>query len=311
MNIRPETPHDYAAIATINARAFSNRPDEALIVALHRHRADFDPDLSLVMESDGQIIGHVLFSPQTIRLMDENVRAVNLAPIAVDPLYQRQGIGGNLIAEGHRVAIEKGYQLSYLLGHSAYYPRFGYKTGAYGNASVTVDTATLGKVGTLETRVPTPDDVAGLHALWEYEEGAVDFSVDPGRGFLDWVNANPAVQTRVYLDGVEVVGYTRIETHDMDKPRMFLAKSPEYARMIAVNVADHVPDSNVVTLPLHPYSKSASAFEKGTCTAWDAGMAMTLTESPFDDYYALVKAGERLPGRPVWPVAFEMEGILS
>lgn len=311
MKIRPETPHDYAAIATINARAFSNRPDEALIVALHRHRSAFDPELSLIVEVDDKIIGHVLFSPQTIRLMDQDVRAVNLAPIAVDPMYQRQGIGGMLINEGHRIAKKKGYQVCYLLGHSAYYPRFGYKTGAYGNASVTVDTTTLDQTPPLETRVPTPDDVTGLHALWEYEEGAVDFSVDPGMGFLDWVNANPAVQTRVYVQDGEIVGYTRIETHEPAKPRMFLAKSLDAARAMAKLVAASVLETDTITLPLHPYSASARAFDPGECVAWDAGMAMTLTESPFDDYYALVKAGDRLPGRPVWPVAFEMEGILS
>jgi predicted N-acetyltransferase YhbS len=53
MNIRPETPHDYAAIAGVNLRAFGERAAEALIVALHRHRAAFDPELSLVAEEGG------------------------------------------------------------------------------------------------------------------------------------------------------------------------------------------------------------------------------------------------------------------
>ena len=62
--IRPEQPTDYAAIAAVHVRAFENRASEALIVALHRHRAAFDPDLSLVAEEDGQVVGHVLFSPR-------------------------------------------------------------------------------------------------------------------------------------------------------------------------------------------------------------------------------------------------------
>lgn len=95
--IRPEQPTDYAAIAAVHVRAFENRASEALIVPLHRHRRAFDPDLSLVAEADGRIVGHALFSPQTIRLLGADVPAVNLAPIAVDGAWQRAGVGGRLI----------------------------------------------------------------------------------------------------------------------------------------------------------------------------------------------------------------------
>src|SRR5262245_46248871 len=132
MRIRPETIQDYAAIAALHVRAFGERATEALIVTLQRHSPAFDPELSLVAELDGRVIGHALFSPHTVRLLDQDVRAVNLAPIAVDPSMQRQGVGGRLIAAGHALARDKGYAFSFLLGHTSYYPRHGYLTRAYG-----------------------------------------------------------------------------------------------------------------------------------------------------------------------------------
>src|SRR5260370_151786 len=134
MIIRPEHISDYAAIATLNARAFGNRTCEPAIIALKRQNRTFDPELSLVAEIDGRIVGHVLFSPHRIRLLDQSIPTVNLAPIAVEPAYQGQGIGGHLIREGHTIAAASGYTVSMLLGNTSYYPRFGYRTNAYGSS---------------------------------------------------------------------------------------------------------------------------------------------------------------------------------
>ncbi len=86
--MRPETIHDYAAIAEINVQAFDNRAAEALIVTLLRNRPQFDPELSLVAEIEGQVVGHVLFSPYNMPVLGESVPVVSLAPIAVHPTYQ-------------------------------------------------------------------------------------------------------------------------------------------------------------------------------------------------------------------------------
>ncbi len=100
ITIRQERVTDYATIGELHARAFGNRAVESTIVALLRQRRAFDPELSLVAEIDGKVVGHVLFSPYQIRLLDQTIPAVNLAPIAVDPKYQGQGIGGQLVLEG-------------------------------------------------------------------------------------------------------------------------------------------------------------------------------------------------------------------
>ena len=138
ITIRHEQITDYATIGELHARAFGNRAAESTIVALLRLRRAFDPELSLVAEIDGRVIGHALFSPYQIRLLGQTIPAVNLAPIAVEPKYQGQGIGGHLILEGHRLAATRGYLVCFLLGHTSYYPRFGYQTHAFGSAQVLV-----------------------------------------------------------------------------------------------------------------------------------------------------------------------------
>jgi len=124
--IRSERPGDYHAIAQVNALAFQASGEPAL-VALLRATAPFDPDLSLVAVVDGEVVGHALFVAREMRIGGETVLAAELAPLAVRPDHQRSGIGGALLAEGHRRARAKGCALAYLLGHPSYYPRFGYR----------------------------------------------------------------------------------------------------------------------------------------------------------------------------------------
>lgn len=303
MIIRPETPADYPAIASVNVRAFGGRAGEVAIVALHRHRADFSPALSLVAEQAGRIVGHVLLTPRDVRLLGQTVRAVNLAPIAVDPTYQRGGIGRRLIAEGHAAARAMGYQLSFLLGHTTYYPRLGYQTDAYGGSSLVVLAASAGEG--LSTRAPHEGDLAALRALWLHEEGQVDFAIVPGGALLDWISPNPAVTAAVWLREERVVGYTRVHAADLAKPRVFLAGDHDAARAIAARLAS-AAGAPEVTLPLHPSSASAGAFGEPQARSWEAAMAFPLAPSPFDEYYARVSAGERAPGQVIWPVEFDL-----
>ncbi len=304
--IRPETVPDYAAIADLHARAFGNRPHEPIIVTLLRHRAAFDPELSLVSERDGRIVGHALFSPHTIRLLGHPVRAVNLAPIAVEPAQQGQGIGGALIEEGHRMARARGYAVSFLLGHSSYYPRFGYRTRAYGRSQVTVATETL-TAEPLEGQAPRPDEVGQLDALWRQAEAEVDFSIEPGLQLLDWISPNPAIQALVYRRDGDVVGYTRIHRLEPAEPRIFLARDGEAGQAMAGDIARRAgPGVETLTLPIHPAAASAESFPDATIVAWEAAMAVPLAGSPLQDYLELVARGQRPPGMVVWPVSFEL-----
>jgi putative acetyltransferase len=302
--IRPEIPADYAHIADLQVHAFGGQITESLIVTLLRQRRDFDPELSLVVEVEHRIVGHVLLSPYTVSFLGQSVKAVNIAPIGVDPLYQGQGIGDALVREGHRIARTKGYVLSFLVGYDTYYPRFGYKPAMYGLATLELQRDDVPPSSViLETRVPGEADCTGLYALSLGEEYHVDFALQQGESLVEWVSPNPNVQATVYLRNGIVAGYTRVHKNDPDKVRMFLAVDKEVARAMVMLL---MGNRHSITLPLHPYSKSAAAFTlKPQVEAWNSAMACSLAPSPFDDYDAQLQAGKRPVGRVIWPVAFD------
>lgn len=303
--IRSETPSDYAAIAAVNVRAFGEHTGEAVLVALLRQRPAFDPTLSLVAEQSGHVVGHVLFSPHTVWLLGEAVRAVNLAPIAIDPAHQRQGIGRRLIEAGHVLARAKGYAFSFLLGHTSYYPRLGYRTRAYGAATLTLRLTELTTRRTLLARRPTEADGPALQRLWYDTESALDFALEPGREFLDWVSPNPLMESTVFVEAEQVVGYMRGPSAERHRPRVFLARDADIARQMVATVSPNGPDAEFA-LPLHPASPVTTGLGLAKAEAWEAAMAYPLRPSPFDEYYAQVSAGTRPPGQVIWPTMFDL-----
>jgi predicted N-acetyltransferase YhbS len=303
VTVRPETQCEYADIADLHARAFNNRTGEPSVVALLRQHRGYDPDLSLVAEHDGRIAGHALFMPYTIRLLGEDVPAVNLAPIAVHPGVQRQGVGGALIEQGHKIAREGGHVLSFLLGHASYYPRFGYRTMAFGASEVRVQRVEPAPLD-LQTRTPLPEDIPALRALRSTDETDVDFSLDPGPDLLDWISPNPAIAATVYLAGDEIVGYTRVHRDHPTHPRIFLSSGADAARAMARTLAHDL--TNDVVLPIHPRSRSAAAFPGATVTPWNAAMVCPLQGNRFDRYQDAVQSGERPVGTVTWPVQFDL-----
>jgi len=84
------------------------------------------PVLSLVATVNESIVGHVLFSKVRLKPPGQNVSAVLLAPLAIHPDFQSQGIGGQLVTEGLQQLSDSGVYLVFVLGHPAYYPRFGF-----------------------------------------------------------------------------------------------------------------------------------------------------------------------------------------
>ncbi|MBI2826600.1 MAG: N-acetyltransferase [Planctomycetia bacterium] len=131
--IRPEGPADHAAIHDCIAMAF-DRDDEARLVAALRASRWFIPELSLVAVREGRVVGHVLFSPIEIVHNDRPVAdALALAPLAVRPEVQDQGIGSQLARAGLDTCRERGNRLVIVVGHPTYYPRFGFKpAGPFG-----------------------------------------------------------------------------------------------------------------------------------------------------------------------------------
>ena len=121
--IRPETEADHAAIREVNRLAFGGEEEARLVDAL---RAGGHARVFLVAEVDGLIVGHVMFSTLPIVTPEGTIEALALAPLAVVPSHQRQGIGSMLAEEGLRACRDAGHRVVVVLGHPEFYPRFGF-----------------------------------------------------------------------------------------------------------------------------------------------------------------------------------------
>ena len=93
-----------------------------MIVEKLRPSEAYIPELSLVAELDGEVVGHVILS--RARLGDGE--ALALGPIGVAPEHQRRGVGSALMHAAIERARELGHGVVVLLGHPEYYPRFGF-----------------------------------------------------------------------------------------------------------------------------------------------------------------------------------------
>ncbi len=124
MRIRAETEGDRRAIADVTTAAFGQE-DEARLVEAIRACDEFVPELSLVAEENGRIVGHIMFSYSALEGSD--TRLLQLSPLSVAPDRQGHGIGSALIRKALRLADEQGEPLVLVLGHTTYYPRFGFR----------------------------------------------------------------------------------------------------------------------------------------------------------------------------------------
>ncbi|MBE9034349.1 GNAT family N-acetyltransferase [aff. Roholtiella sp. LEGE 12411] len=153
MNIRSETLLDYPAIAEVNTLAFGQE-NEAKLVEEIRRSDHYIGELSMVAEVEGVVVGHILFS--YIDLVGaETLQVLGLAPIAVCPQFQRQGIGSKLVQAGLERANVRGEAMVIVLGHPQFYPRFGFKP------SVDYE---------IESPFPVPEDVFMVKPLQNYQE---------------------------------------------------------------------------------------------------------------------------------------------
>lgn len=129
MLIRTEAPADILAVDALLKTVFDTEAEADLVMRLREngHRT-----LSLVASNDdGEVIGYLLFSPVTVEGHDDHWQG--LAPMAVMPDYQRQGIGLALLEEAKSTLAELGYPAVVVLGHSDYYPKAGFvKASAHG-----------------------------------------------------------------------------------------------------------------------------------------------------------------------------------
>lgn len=122
-SIRQEGPGDASQIRDLLETSF---PGFGEAILVDRLRSDGDILLSLAAEDQGVVIGYIAFSRLIIEGEDQPFHAAALAPLAVYPEYQQQGVATRLIREGHACLAAMGVTLSVVLGEPGYYGRFGY-----------------------------------------------------------------------------------------------------------------------------------------------------------------------------------------
>jgi putative acetyltransferase len=124
--IRAETPGDYPGVAATNNAAF-NEENEAHLIDLIRQTDLYVPELSLVAIVEERVVGHVMFSYVTLEAPTGERRILDLAPLAVHPDHQNQGIGTALTEHGLDLIEALGEPLVLVEGIPSYYPRFGFE----------------------------------------------------------------------------------------------------------------------------------------------------------------------------------------
>lgn len=160
LNIRQSTASDNAIIQTIHVQAFGKDkgPEIADLVDGLLSDETARPLLSLIAFDHNKAVGHILFTKAHLNQTDEAVAIQLLAPLAVLPEAQSDGVGGLLIKEGLRLLKDAGVDLVFVLGHPGYYPKYGFTPA--------------GVLG-LDAPYPIPEEHAGAWMVQALAEGVI------------------------------------------------------------------------------------------------------------------------------------------
>lgn len=131
--IRREAPDDYAAVENLVREAFWNvyRPGCNEHYLLHRFRGDpdFVPELDLLMEKNGQLIGHIMYVRAHIETGDgARLPVMTFGPMSIHPDFQRQGYGKYLLDRSMEKALELGAGALCIEGNIGFYGKSGFVT---------------------------------------------------------------------------------------------------------------------------------------------------------------------------------------
>ncbi len=121
--IRERQPADDDAIRRLNDAAFGSPLEAKIVEELRKARLAV---IELVAVEEGEIVGHILFSTLEVTFCEEIMPTLALAPMAVLPGRQRDGIGSDLVRHGLALARQREWWAVIVLGHPDYYPRFGF-----------------------------------------------------------------------------------------------------------------------------------------------------------------------------------------
>ncbi|MDQ3978649.1 MAG: N-acetyltransferase [Actinomycetota bacterium] len=124
--VRPEEPADFEEVRRTVQLAFG-RVNEADLVERLRDSDYYVPELALVAERDGEIVGHVMLTYVELRGSESSLAVLSLAPLSVRPDAQQEGVGAALVERALARAEARREPLVVVLGHPRYYTRFGFE----------------------------------------------------------------------------------------------------------------------------------------------------------------------------------------
>lgn len=125
IRIRGERPGEADAVRAIHLAAFPTWVEAALV---DRLRDDGDALVSLIAEADGELLGHVLFSPVALDPPAKPIAGAALAPVAVRPAYRGRHLGSRLVLAGLESCREADVDFVVVLGNPVFYSRFGFRS---------------------------------------------------------------------------------------------------------------------------------------------------------------------------------------
>ena len=125
IHIRETKDTDFNDIMEVEKQAFGYDKEAELVADLLKDKSA-QPIVSLLAFQDNIAIGHILFTRVYVNQKKNESLFHILAPLAVKPEWQKQGVGGMLINEGIKKLKEIGSEMVFVLGHMEYYPKFGF-----------------------------------------------------------------------------------------------------------------------------------------------------------------------------------------
>lgn len=131
MIIRKENTNESLAIYDLVQTAFQtakvSNGDEQNFVNRLRQGGNYIPELALVAEDNGELIGHIMLTRTSVEIEGGAMDVLLLAPLSVALAWRGKGIGGKLIETACALAKEMGYRAVFLVGDPDFYQRFGFK----------------------------------------------------------------------------------------------------------------------------------------------------------------------------------------
>ena len=175
--IRNETPADYDAVEKMTRLAFYNLYvpgcNEHYLVRMMRPHPDFVPELDLVLELEGRIIGNVMYTKT--KLVDEageEKHILTFGPVCIAPEFQRMGYGKLLLEESFRRALALGYDVIVIFGNPNNYVSRGFISCKKRNISLSNGVCP----SAMMVKELKPDALDGRH--WIYRQSAVFDDLD-------------------------------------------------------------------------------------------------------------------------------------